>query len=628
MTSTLLTGISDGGGLVGVVARNGVDERSAEAVRRLVDPQTLLGAAPGTREAEGTRRAVVAGEIFNLVEVAEAAGLPSGASAEAVVASGYERWGRGLLDRLRGSFALAVVDEARGGGLVAADAAGAHSIFFHAASGTLFFASEIHLLLRLLPTRPGPNRVAVVHWLSYASTGPVGETLYEGVHELTGGECFELSEAGWSRSRYWAPSFEQPAPLSLSEAGELLWSAFSGAVAARLGRGEDVAVLMSGGIDSSAVAAAAVAAAPARGSTVHTYSAVFPDYPSLDDRERVDLLVETLRLRNTQARIEPSGGFSLSLDWLAAFELPLLDPAFLLDRPLLDLAAVDGTTAFLDGQGGDESFGAPVFWLADLFRAGRVLTSLRQARRLPAGGSARWRAALRAWCDYGLLGAIPPRLHRARRRHRPLDVPFLTTENARLLVETDTVWDWKKLDAPRWWAEKAYLVTADRQTGGIKSYLRLRGALAGLEARSALLDVDVIEAILRVPPQLDFDPVLDRVSFRAAMAGRVPDSVRLSPWKSDLGPFAFDGLTGGELEAVRDLFGRSAEVYAYTRPDAVRRLANERPERLDGGGRDWSVSLWRLATIESWLRSQGDPSFAEDRRRGLSAPRATVYPPG
>jgi asparagine synthase (glutamine-hydrolysing) len=629
LTGTLLTGITADDGLVGVLAPDGVDAQSAQAIRRLVGPHRLLQVPAGPSEEVGSRpSAVVAGEIFNLGELAAATELPPTERVEGALEAGFKRWSHCLLRRLRGSFALVVIDPATGDGLIAADAAGAHSIFFHAKAGRLSFASEIHLLLKLLPTRPAPNRAAVVHWLCYESTGPVGETLYEGVDELMGGECFELSGGSWSRSRYWAPRYELPAAMTRPEAGEFLWSAFSGAVAVRLGSSEDVGILMSGGIDSSAVAAAAVAAAPARGSSLHTYSAVFPQEPALDDTDRIDQLVERFGLRNTQIRLEPGGGFALSLEWLATWELPLLDPAYRLDRPLLDLAAADGVTGFLDGQGGDESFGAPLGWLADLLLQGRIVSSLRTARKLPARGNVPWRAALHAWRSYGLLGAIPLRMQVAARRLRPYrDAPtFLTEENARLLVETDTVWNWKQLDAPRWWADKAYHLTTDRQAVGIKSYLRLRGALSGLRARSPLLDVDVIDALLRIPPQLEFDPVLDRVSIREGMAGRVPDSLRKSPWKSDLAPFSFDGLAGAEFAAMRGVLGPSAEIYAYTKPAAVRELADRRPRRLEGQWREWSGEIWRLATVECWLRSQSDPSFAGKLRdSGLPQPKWSFY---
>src|SRR5204863_831962 len=110
----------------------------------------------------------------------------------------------------------------------------------------------------------------------------------------------------------------------------------------------------------------AVEASGGRGG-VKTYSAVFPGYPDdrVDECERIDLLGAALGLPGTQVRLEPGGSFALSLEWLRAWDVPLNGPGYLLERPLIELAAAAGVDALLDGQGGDEGFAVSPFWLAD-----------------------------------------------------------------------------------------------------------------------------------------------------------------------------------------------------------------------------------------------------------------------
>jgi asparagine synthase (glutamine-hydrolysing) len=618
----LLAGSAGGRGLVGVFDPAGPDPRRFRAV------SVPEGIAPAESPMV---RVVINGEIFNLGELADELGILPASSVEAVLAAGYERWSRNLLARLRGSFALVVIDEREHRALIAADQAGGHSIYFHAAGERLEFASEVHLLLGLLPVRPAPDAVGVVHWFSDFPP-PVGRTLYEGVHELRGGECFELSPAGWSRSDYWALRYEPPPALSQAEAADLLWASLVRAVESRLGESENVGLVMSAGVDSSAVAAAAVAVGRESGSTLRGYSAVFPGDPDerVDESERIDQLVAGLGLRNTQVRIEPGGSFALSLDWLEAWELPLGGPGHLVERPLLELAAADGVDALLDGQGGDEGFAVSSFWLADLLRAGRLASSLRMARRLPEGSSS-WRGLYDEWRLYALRGAIPLRLHAAYRRsrnpyrHAPR---FLTPESARLHVETDEVWDWKRRrGVPRWWAERSFLLTADRQAVGLGGYLRRRATLTGLKARPPLLDPDLIACLLRIPPELGFDPDLDRPLIRRGMEGRVPDAVRLSTRKSHLGPFFYDVVAGPDLEPIRRLFRLpQPEIGAYARIDAVRRMLDSPPGPADGNRLRWMIDVWRLATAECWLRYHEDPSIVETLRdRPLPQPRWTIH---
>lgn len=634
MRYKLLAGSAATGGILGVFDPGGVEPQSLHAFRRVAGdtPQVQVPAEPAPA-GRSPVLALLAGEVFNLGVLASELELPPSAEAEAVLEAGYTHWSQGLLERLRGSFALVVVDGETGDALIAADQTGAHSMFFRADGARLWFASELRLLLKLLPVRPSPNPVALVHWLVAGSSRPAGHTLYEGVFELAGGEQLELSGESWTRSRYWTLRYEPPLPLTAPEATDLLWASFTRAVGTRLSPGQLTGIVMSSGVDSSAVAAAAADAAPASGSSLHGYSAVFPGHPepNVDEAERIDLLVIALGLATTQVRFEPGGAFALSVEWLAAWELPLLGPGYLLERPLAELAAADGVVGLLDGQRGDEAFGLSAYWLADLLRRGRLVASLAAARRLPGEESESWRASFAAWRSYALHGAAPIGLQRAIRRRRS---PYryapghLTDESARLLVETDAIWDWKqRRGVPAWWAEKAQLLVDDRQADGIGGYLRQRAALAGLKARPPLFDVDLIELSLRIPPPLEFDRVLDRPLIRRAMAGRVPDSLWQSTWKSNLAPFYFDGMVGADLEPIRRLLGTSSpEIGAYAKPDAVRELVDN-PPRADATARGrWVADVWRLATAECWLRAQTDSGFVEElRARRLPQPRWAVH---
>jgi asparagine synthase (glutamine-hydrolysing) len=412
--------------------------------------------------------------------------------------------------------------------------------------------------------------------------------------------------SGWTQSRFWEPRYRPPAEISRAEAGELVWQALTGSVGARLGGGGDVGIVMSSGVDSSTVAAAAAATAGRSGSRLHSYSAVFPGQPHLDESDRIDSLVTSLGLRNTQVEIRPGGAFRLSLEWLQTWGIPLVDFSYPMERVLLDLAASAGVAAVLDGQYGDESFGAPVYLLADRLRHGRVLSSIRLARRLPTYE----RPRLEAWRTYGLIGAVPFSLEKAYSRLRPANPGYLTDESARLLAVTDCSRGWKRLDAPRWWAEKAHLLTVDRQADGISAHVRHRAALSGLSARPPLFDLDVIETLLRIPPEVEFDPLVNKVSAREAVRGRIPEELRASQWKSDLGPYILAGLAGPDLAGIRGVLAPPLELGDYVRRDAVQELMSRPPTWRDPGWRDWTVSVYKLMTVECWLRSQSDPSFA------------------
>ena len=540
------------------------------------------------------------------------------------------RWGVEALDRVRGSFVV-LGPAGRGKVFVAADQTGASSVYWRTDNGVLFFASEIRLLLRLLRTRPPVNELAVVHWIANSAT-PAEQTLYDGVFELPAGELLLLSGDGWERRRYWSVRYREPYANSRQEIVETLWTTLTAAVQMRLENAGTAGILMSGGVDSSAVSAAAVEVSQP-GRKPRGYSAVFPGHahPRVDESERIEALVTGIGLPSTQVEVRPGGAFALSLEWLRDVGLPLTGAGFLLERPLLELASRDGVEAVLDGQGGDEAFALSGYLLADRLMRGRLRSSLGLTRRLPGGDRQSRRRLYEAWRYYALRGALPTALHERLRRARDpyrYAPDFLRPDIARLCVATDGFWAWKRAygEAPLWWRHKAFLLTTLRQHIQLGEYLRHRAAMFGMRARPPLFDVDLLEFVLRIPPELEFDPQLDRPLIREAMAGRVPDSVRLSVRKSNLAPFYYDSIAGPDMPAIRGVLDADRlEIGAYVQPEVVRRLVTNPPAANAPNWLAWMSHVWRLVTAESWLRFQSDPSALQEQESSLPRPEWTVY---
>jgi len=114
--------------------------------------------------------------------------------------------------------------------------------------------------------------------------------------------------------------------------------------------------------------------------------------------------------------------------------------------------------------------------------------------------------------------------------------------------------------------------------------------------------------VLRLPPDLAFDPELNRPFARAAVTGLVPDAVRLRGAKSDFSPLFVESMSAHDHAVVTELLtGRQAETAAYAHPERIRDLVDVATERRNIA---WAWQVWRLATTECWLRSLSDPGFA------------------
>jgi asparagine synthase (glutamine-hydrolysing) len=605
----LLAGAAGAEATERLAARAGAIEAGAGpcSLLRLSPQASVLVAGPAPAAGEGgRRRCLLAGTLFNAGELAAEHGLDPGVGTETLLDAAYARHGAELPGRLRGNFVLLVHDPASELLLLACDQLGGRSVFFTAAGRGLLFATEVHLLLRLLPTRPAPDEPALVQWLAETSL-PEGRTLYRGVERLGGGRALRAQRGSIAVHSYWRPRFREPVAVSRAGAAAAARETMGTATSRQLPRGGRVGVLLSGGLDSSSVAALAQRSASPP-TSLHAYSAVFPDHASIDEAPLIEAAANGLGLRRTSVTVRGGSMLAGALEYLGRWELPLPAPNHFLWQPLLERAAADGTTHLLDGEGGDELWRFSPYLVADRLLAGRPLGAMRTVRAMLGEELYRgWRLALPYLRAYGLKGAVPPGPHRTVRGLHPAGryaPTWFTARSAELLFEHRDPWAWKRLGGPRWWSFLADLLTGVRERLGVGDYLRHRAAMAGLGSRHPLIDLDLVEFALGLPPELAIDPGLERPVLREAMTGLIPDRIRLRPGKSYFTALFGDCLGGRDLGLVRRLLTDSPEVGAYVDLDAVRR------ELLEPGagrrGAAWPWSVWRLVTAECWLRLQRD----------------------
>jgi asparagine synthase (glutamine-hydrolysing) len=565
------------------------------------------------------------GQLDDVAELAAAVGAPAG-DPERVVAAAYARWGEAALARLRGDFALALWDRARRRGLLVRDQLGVRGLFWHADGRALTFGSEVRHVVAALRLRPAPDYDAVAGWIASASRRG-DATLYAGVRRLRPGGLIRLGPDGWSLGRWWEPRYVAPLRGSPEELDDAVGAALRTAVARRLPADGVAGVTMSGGLDSSAVAAVGVQLRPG---AIRAYAATFPDHPATDEAELITLLARRLRIPTAQLRVGAGGLLSGVLESLEQWQLPPVGWGDFWGDALMRRARAEGAAVMLGGDGGDELFGVRFHLMADHLRRGRPLAALRLARRLPDGGAPpATRTLLRFLWREEVRAALPRALHeRLRARHGAdlRDVAWLRPPAAQAVAAAADPGGWKRRDGPRWWAWAADLLAEGPEAIGLLDHLRLRARRCGLRARHPLLDVDLMELALRLPPAASFDRAHDRVAIRRALAGVLPDEVRLPERKARFNDLVADCLTGADHALVHNLLADPrAEVGAWVDPAVLRarllaRPLAEHPLHPFVGAQE----LWRLVTVELWLRSQADPQLpARLREREAARPAIT-----
>lgn len=377
------------------------DGRVALGHRRLSIIDLSMASHQPMATDDGRYTIVFNGEIYNyraLRDELMALGFPFVSTGDTeVVLAAYRVWGAGCLEKMNGMFALAIHD--RGDAthppqlFFARDRAGEKPFYYIKDERRFQFASELKSL------RHG-GRVSLNGLNHYLALGyvPGGLCLFEGVHKLPPGHCgrLDLNSGTLQIWRYWAlpenrPDARVDGPQLAAEAGSLL----EDSVRLRLVADVPVGVLLSGGLDSSLVVAAA---ARVSSSPVDTFTIALPG-SSLDEALHAQLVASHF---GTRHHVLPLADASLNqLDGLAPFvDEPIADSSILPAWLVFGLARQQVTVA-LGGDGGDELFGGYGDYtnsLSDAARWGWVprgvqATLARAAACLPAGVYGRNRLA-------------------------------------------------------------------------------------------------------------------------------------------------------------------------------------------------------------------------------------------
>jgi asparagine synthase (glutamine-hydrolysing) len=449
-----------------------------------------------------------------LVRALAAAGEEADAEASAaeLVLRAYRAWGTGCVERLLGDFAFAVWDAPRRRLFCARDPFGVKLLYHAAARGAFVFSNTLACVLLHPGVDPALDEVAVADFLVRSLQLDLDRTIHRGVRALPPAHALAVEDGRVRAWRWWEPPVEEPLRYRRTgEYAEHFADLFSTAVRERVPDGP-VSVLMSGGRDSPAVAAMAVAAG--RG-PVRAFTAISSGVIREEEGRYAKIAADALGIPVTWLDVDPYRAFERSgSDPLLRRPEPLDAPFLAADVDQSRQAAAHARV-LLTGFGGDAALRESRSRLTRLVVGGHPLRAAAEAaryawhhRRLPRPGVRSWLRekeapavrAVPAWidegfaCRVGLAGrlASPP---------TPAWAPHPTRPEA---VEA--------LAEPLW----PYLF-ASRDPGAT--------GLA-LEVRHPFFDLRLIRFLLSVPPAQWYN---DKGLLVAAMRGRLPAAILRRP---------------------------------------------------------------------------------------------------
>ena len=340
----------------GLFVTNGV----ALGMRRLAIIDLVTGEQPAFNEDKSVA-VILNGEIYNYRELRDDLEKRGhafrSASDTEVLPHLYEEYGDDMLRELNGMFAFALWDSRRRRLLIGRDRFGEKPLYWGVFDNTLLFASEPKVLLAHPAVKPALNLQALRYYLSFDYV-PAPLSIYEGINKLPAAHKLVLEDGRVDVDRYWRLSYKtaQPVP-SENEAADHLRELLADAVRMRLVSDVPLGVLLSGGVDSSSVAAFAVRAST---EPVKTFSISFAE-ASFDESAYARGVAKFLGTDHHEERLSANLAANLVSEIGAWMDEPFSDPS-LVPTYLLSRFTRKHVTVALGGDGGDEIFaGYPMY---------------------------------------------------------------------------------------------------------------------------------------------------------------------------------------------------------------------------------------------------------------------------
>jgi asparagine synthase (glutamine-hydrolysing) len=492
----------------------------------------------------------------------------------------FGRRGAAFVEDAVGEFAVAAWDAPARTLVCARDAFGAKPLYYHWDGRRLLVASEVGALFRDANVPRRPDAATIADYLLMDFRDP-GATFFDGVRRVPPGHVLTVGPRGLSLSRYWTPAGMTRGEGRDDHASELAAS-FRAAVRDRLADASAAGVLLSGGIDSTLVAAMAGAERGPLAALTYVHDGFLAE-----DWQAITALEAAGAIESARTRT----GLPL-LQMLLASAEPPNDEGHPVLPALLDSGAAAKFRVVLTGIGGDQlSSAGERGALADRLYAARFVSGWGEATALARayGGD-----GLRATFD-ALWSALSPRVRRTARELAGRDAPaWLVPRLARSRrpPQEDGARFETRMAAAIWRA-----LTAPTLAFALEK-LDAEAARLGIEPRHPYLDRRVVECVLAIHPEVFVRQGYRKQFVQRALGGALPLRTIESP--AEHVPFRdpASALRNEAAQIDRELFQRDARIFDYVDRGRAVQMRNE---YLGHGGRH-AARLWSFLLLEAWLR--------------------------
>jgi asparagine synthase (glutamine-hydrolysing) len=546
----------------------------------------------------------------------------------------YEEKGAAAVEDLRGMFAFAIWDREKRELFIARDRLGVKPLYYvHTPDGSLYFASEIKALFAARATRPELNYAALPDYLAnHATSGE--ETLFSGVKRLLPGHTLRWRDGEVRIEKYWdikfAPDDDAEDERRQSDEDYIAeWmELFRTSVRLRLMADVPLGMFLSGGIDSSAIAAVMSGMV---NEPIKTFSVAFAEREA-NELEYARLVARKFKTEHHEIVVSPEDFFGALPLLLWHEDEPLAHPSSIALNFVSRLAAKH-VKVVLTGEGSDEllagygryrktiynlALGARYYRLTGESMRGVVE---RGVKMIPARSKVRQKLSRTFLCVAPDIESIYFDNFAVFSRAMQQD---LLTEEAK--ERTGLIEPYR--------AVTQYLSQTDARTlldqllyVDMKTYLHellmkqdQMSMAASIESRVPFLDHKLVEYTARLPERMKLRGLTTKYILRRAMKGILPEEI-LS--RSKMGfPVPVGAWFRGRFRWVIDEYVLGSRT--LNRGLFDERFVRSLVERHQSGGENHAERLWSLVNFEMWQRKFMDGEEAKEASPILEEAATTV----
>jgi asparagine synthase (glutamine-hydrolysing) len=581
--------------------------------RRLSIVDVGGGHQPMTNE-DGSLHVVYNGEIYNHAEFRpqlEARGhvYRTHCDTETILHL-YEEEGARAVERLRGMFAFAIWDQKRRELFIARDRLGVKPLYYRLTDdGSLYFASEIKSILAAVETRPEINYAALPDYLAnHATSGE--ETLFQGIRRLLPGHTLLWRDGKIEIEQYWDVHFASDVNNDGRRRDEdyvAEWSElFRTSVNLRLMADVPLGMFLSGGIDSSAIAAvmSGMVSDP-----IKTFSVAFAEREA-NELQYARLVAEAYKTDHHEVLVSPEQFFAALPKLVWHEDEPLAHPSSVALYFVSHLAS-QHVKVVLTGEGSDEM-------LAGYGRYRKTVYNLALGARYQGLTSEAMRRFVRRRIESLPTGSKARQKLRRTFLCLPPDIESIYFDNfavfggsmQRDLLTREAKERVGELDPYR--TVHAYLAATDAGTllnrllyADIKTYLHellmkqdQMSMAASIESRVPFLDHKLVEFTARLPERMKLRGWNTKYILRRSMKGVLPEPILK---RSKMGfPVPVGSWFRGAFRHIIDEYVLSER--AMSRNLFERAFVRGLVERHQTGAENHAERLWSLVNFEMWQR--------------------------